>query len=112
MLTKQDLEAIGGVIREEAKVVIKEELKPFIKELKNLKDQVEDLEIKLEEKISDLNMDVFHLRAELKDEAKNIKRRLNNMYKDQEVIISFFNKEYLGLLKRVEKIEGQVSLLA
>jgi len=33
MLTKQDLEAIRGIVRDEARIAVKEELRPVKKEL-------------------------------------------------------------------------------
>jgi len=68
MLTKQDLGQIGDLVETKARKVIQEELRPIRKELQELKDRVEDVEIKLDEKTSELNKNIFLLRAELKEE--------------------------------------------
>jgi len=110
MLTKQDLDSIRGVVRDEARVVIKEELRPIKKELQDIKDRNEDLEIKLDEKVSELSMEIFRLRAEFKEEIRNIKRSLNKMYKHQETIIKFFNEEAILIKKRIDRIETKINL--
>lgn len=102
MLTKTDLQLIKEAIRDE--------LKPFKKEFQDVKEKVEDLEIKLDESTSDINLSIFQIRAELKEEAKHIKRRLNELYNSQETIIKFFNEDYLKLSKRIDKVEKILSI--
>src|SRR3989344_4616366 len=93
MLIKQDLDAIRGAVKEEAKVVIKEELRPIKKEFQELNDRIEDLEIKLDEKTSKLSTEIFRQKMEFKDEIKNLKRLVNKVSKNQDLIIRFFNEE-------------------
>lgn len=102
MLTKRDIDVLDKLLDKK--------LNPFKKEFKDLKDKVEDLEIKLEEKTSDLNVAIFQVRAELQSEAKHIKRRLNQLYGSQETIIKFFNEDFQKLRKRLEKIEEVLNI--
>lgn len=110
MLTKQDLQQIGDILEVRAKKVIQEELRPIKKELQELKDRIEDVEIKLDEKTSELSRDIFLFKADLKEEVKNIKRSLNRMYKHQETIIKFFNEEAILIKKRIDRIETKINL--
>lgn len=110
MLTKQDLDSIRGVVREEARVAIKEELRPIKKELQELRDRIEDVEIKLDEKTSELSTEIFRQKMEFKEEIKNLKRIINRVSKNQDTIIRFFNEEAILIKKRLDRIETRVNI--
>lgn len=65
MLTKQDLQQIGDIVEAKARKAVQEELRPIKKEFQEIKDRIEDIEIKLDERTSELSKDIFLLRAEL-----------------------------------------------
>lgn len=50
------------------------------------------------------------IKTELKTELKPIKSDIAKMRKDIDVIISLFDREYLDLRKRVERIEDHLNL--
>lgn len=106
MLTKQDLEAIDKLL--DKRLSLQEE--KVAQKFQKLTDMVEDLEIRLDEKASEITMDQFGIKAEFRNEIKNVKRMLNKMYKSQETIIGFFNVEYLKLENRVTKLEQELKL--
>jgi predicted nucleic acid-binding Zn-ribbon protein len=85
MLTKSDLDQIKSVVQSETskivKEVVKEELKPIKKDISTLKSDV-----------GTLKQDVSEIR------------------KDMKKIINFFDREYLELRKRVERIEEHLDL--
>lgn len=81
MLTKQDLQQIGGVVSEEARIIIREELKP------------------IEEKVTKLEKGV-----------NSIKRNIKKVIKDQNAILGFINKEGVELRKRVDRIEEHIGV--
>lgn len=95
MLSKDDLAAFDRLISKQ--------LNPF-------KEQIKDLEIKLEDKTADLEMAIFKVRTELQEEAKSIKRTLREIKINQNSIIKFFNEDQLELKKQISKIEQVLKL--
>ncbi len=67
MLTKQDLQEIGKL-------------------LKPLKDEVKDIREDLRDTKSDLKMSIFSLKAEVKEDMRIIKRRLGEIYDNQNTL--------------------------
>lgn len=80
MLTKSDLSAI--------KVIVQDEIKPVRKDVSGLK---KDISI-------------------LKTDVSGLKKDMKVVRKDLKTTINFFDGEYLGVKKRVEKIEVKVGI--
>lgn len=88
MLTKSDLKSLNQTVRKAIKeeAVTKNEAKSFVRK--------EDLE-----------------NFVTKDDLKPIKQDLAKIRKDMSTITDFFDKEYLDLRNRVERIEEHLGLL-
>ncbi|KKQ66059.1 MAG: hypothetical protein US86_C0007G0104 [Candidatus Daviesbacteria bacterium GW2011_GWA2_38_24] len=65
------------------------------KKVSNLEDKFVDMREDFNNKLVDLSMNDFQIRAELREEAKRIQRKLDKMHDDQNSIIKFFNEDYL-----------------
>jgi predicted nucleic acid-binding Zn-ribbon protein len=89
MLTKSDLDQIRGVVQEE--------LKPVKADIGILKSDV-----------GTLRKDV----GALKKDVSTVKQDVAMIRKDMKTITNFFDREYLELRKRVERIEEHLSLEA
>jgi len=89
MLTKSDLNQIKGLFKD---VATREDLNNFAtkEDLKSLAKQ-SDLEI-------------------IKKDVKTIKSDTVNIRKDMKTVVSFFDREYLELRKRVERLEEVLKL--
>lgn len=87
MLTKSDLKAIDELIVKRVTSIVGEELE-------------EKLEEKLDEKL-----DSFARR-----ELDPIKKDIVQIRKDSKTIVDYFDREYLGLRTRVERIERIMNL--
>ena len=85
MLTNNDLSQLKTIIQSETKKIVQEELK---------------LEI------GPLRKDV----KELKSDVKVLKRDVTKIRTDTDTIVNFFDREYLELRERVEKIEQHLGL--
>lgn len=72
--------------------LLDQKLKPLKGEILKLSEKIDDLKIELEDKISDVNVSVLHFKAEFKEESRGVKRRLNEIKKDQNMIIKFLTK--------------------
>ena len=65
------------------------------KKVSNLEDKFVDMREDFNNKLVDLSMNDFQIRAELREEAKRIQGKLDKMHDDQNSIIKFFNEDYL-----------------
>lgn len=84
MLTKSDLQQIRNIVKEEAK-------KAVIGESPQIVEKIVAREL-----------------APIKKDIQTIKTDITKIKKDIDVIISFFDNEYLGLRRRVERIEDHL----
>ena len=80
MLTKIDLLKIERIIHGETRKIVKDEVKNLVS------------------------------KDDLKKELDPVKKDITSIRKDQKVIVSFFDNEYLELRKRVERLENHLSL--
>lgn len=94
MLTKNDLAKIRKIIREEVEV-----------ETESLQTEIQG-EIKISR--MELQKELRLINHRLKDQEIKIKK----LHKDVKTIVNFFDKEYLEMEKRVEKIEQDLKLSA
>ena len=90
MLTKTDFSQIRKIVREE----VESESKSLEEELTT---EVKLSRIELQKEI-----------RPIQDKIKNLDLGIRKIQKDLKLILNFFDKEYLGLRKRVEKIEEQL----
>ena len=88
MLTKQDLTQIQYVVQTETRKIVREEIKPLITDVSTLKTDV----------------------STLKKDMSTVKEDISQIRKDMKMIVSFFDREYLELRKRIERIELHLSL--
>lgn len=88
MLTKSDLRQIGVVVRGEVKDQLSSEAKSLRTEIK------EDT------------------KSIIKLELKTIKEDIEKIRKDAKTIVNFFDREYLELRERVERIENFLKIPA
>jgi hypothetical protein len=82
MLTSQDLSEIQKIIRKETKSIVQEETSLIVEKAM----------------------------APIKKDLKTIKSDMTQIRSDVKTIVNFFDKEYLELRKRVERIEEHLSL--
>jgi len=92
MLTKTDLNQIRKVVREEVEG-----------ESKSLKEELQG-EIKL------VRIEIQKDIRALTNRIKNLEIVTNKIQKDIKSIINFFDKEFLRLRKRVEKVEEHLNI--
>ena len=92
MLTKTDLSQFRKVIREEVET-----------ESKSLQEELQG-EIKLSR--IEIQKDV----RGLADKIKNLEIIVSKIRKDIKKIVNFFDQEYLGLRRRVERLEEHLNL--
>lgn len=64
-------------------MLTKDDLEQIKKALLPLEDKISDLENSLEDNTSNLSMDIFKVRAELKEEANHIRRVLKEIRESQ-----------------------------
>ena len=83
MLTKNDLQQLKTILRDEVRPIVKEEVYTVINET---------------------------VRPMIKEELKPIKDDITQIRKDMKQIVSFFDREYLELRKRVEHIEQHLGI--
>lgn len=91
-------------------MLTKDDLKEISKLLKPLEQRITDLEIKVDESKNDLEISIFHLKAEVKEEFRQVKRQIKKIEDNQNIIIRHFVKEYQDLRKRVDHIEEKLPL--
>ena len=92
MLNKQDLSTIESLMD-----------RKFQQELTPIKDEIQKIRSEQKEGIQ-------KIRVELKDEIRPLKEDIQKIRADQKTIITFFDKEYLELRKRVELIENHLGI--
>lgn len=103
MLTKSDISAIKTTVGEEVKkqietavkTTIQQELRPIRTDLKTLTSDVKTLQ-------SDVKI--------LTSDVKTLKSDVGKMRKDIDAILDYFDREYVDLRSRVERIEEHLSL--
>ncbi len=92
MLTKTDLQSIRKIVREEVET-----------EAENIKTELQsDLKMNLVRIVGELR--------ELKDRLKNVEIKINKIQKDIKYAVDFLDKEGLKVVKRVEKVEKRLGL--
>lgn len=87
-------------------MLTKDDLKEIKKLFKPISDKIDDGQIRLEDKISDLYTSIFRLRADSSKEFTSIKRTLKEIRETQNLIIKHFDEKTLDLAKRVDKLES------
>ncbi|MFC1790508.1 hypothetical protein ACFLZP_03435 [Patescibacteria group bacterium] len=102
MLTKTDLKQIGQIVQSETRKVVQSETRKVVQSETRKIVQSETRKI---------------VQEEIETELKPIKKNLALLQKDMEkvrtdidVIINFFDQEYLGLRRRVTRIEEHLDL--
>lgn len=101
MLTKEDLDAIKTLIRDEVREIVREELEIESQSIKaDLQGEIKLARIEIQQDV-----------RELKNRVKNLEIQVSKIQKDIKSIVDFFDKEYLALRKRVDKLEEQQSNL-
>ena len=85
MLTKQDLNHIRGIIKEE----VYDGIRPLDKRLDGVDKRL----------------------ANVEKDVKTVKKDIVQIRMDQRLIINFFDREYLGLRSRVERIEELLKIV-
>ena len=88
MLTKTDLKEIRKLIREEVE-----------SESQNVKDELQaEMKMNLVRTLTEIR--------EVKDRLKNVEIKINKIQKDLKYSVNFLDKFGLNIQKRVERIEG------
>jgi predicted nucleic acid-binding Zn-ribbon protein len=101
MLTNDDLQKVGKLID------TKQE--PLKKNISTLKDDVSTLK----SDVSDLKEDVSGLKKDvsgLKKDVKILKKDVSEIRGDIKTLVSYFDRDYVGLRRRVERIEDHLGL--
>ena len=109
MLTKQDLGEFRKIIREEVHEEVTVQLKPLKKDVAELKADVSILKIDvaaLKTDVSGIKKDIVIMKKDITQTKKDIVQ----IRKDQKLITNFFDREYLDLRERVERIERHLGL--
>lgn len=98
MLTKQDLQQIESLlIHTEERINLITE-KEISKSTGNLEERLSQ---KVEQSAQRLQKEISLLKTEMKKEFRKV-------HSDQNLIIKHFNKEFLGLQDRVDKVEQKI----
>lgn len=91
MLTKQDLTAIRGIVKEEVKTIVKDEVKSAVQhEVKTIVRQEVD--------------------NALRQELTPIKKDIKKIKSDIDIIVRSFDQDYVLLRHRVDRIEDHLQL--
>ena len=98
MLTTSDLHKIKGIVSEETRRIVGEETRKIVREetRKIVREETRKVVVEETKKI-------------IKEELKPIKEDISQIRKDMKIVI-FFDKEYLELRKRIERIEEHLNL--
>ena len=96
MLTDNDLTKIDGLIEKR--------LKPIKNEVASLGQMMDE---KMERRLSTFGKEVDE---KMEKRLKPIKDDVAHIRKDIKTMVGFFDREYLDLRKRVERIEGYLKL--
>jgi triphosphoribosyl-dephospho-CoA synthetase len=103
MLTKTDLQQFDTLITKrihsETRKIVQEETRKIVQEETRKIVQEETRKIVQEE-----------TRKIVQEEVQTLKEDVSHIRKDMKTIVSFFDREYLELRKRVERIELHLSL--
>ncbi|PIY94268.1 MAG: hypothetical protein COY68_03305 [Candidatus Levybacteria bacterium CG_4_10_14_0_8_um_filter_35_23] len=106
MLTKNDLNQIRSVVKEEVKNEVADQVKmglePIAKDLSDVKKDLSDVK----KDLSNVKKDLSNVKKDLKD----VKKRVKKIEKTVDVVIDHFDREIVGTQKRVGKIEDHLSL--
>ncbi len=94
MLTKDDLSLIAKLL--DSRLEVKLESK-FNSKLKSIKGDISNIKSNI---------------TNIKSDITNIKSDITNIRRDQKTIVTFFDKEYLNLRERIERIETHLGLPA
>lgn len=86
MLTKQDLGQIQKVVQTETRTIVQQETRKIVREV-------------LQEELKPIKKDV----STLKEDVAQIRS-------DMKLIVRFFDREYITLRRRVERIETHLDL--
>jgi len=98
MLTKNDLSQIRGIVGEE----IEKRTRPIVRE---------EIETRTRQIVQGETRKIVQEEIEpVKNEIKTIKKDIREIRSDIKAIISFFDREFINLLKRVERIEEHLGL--
>lgn len=95
MLTKTDFSQIRKIVQGETRKIVQDEISPLKTDVNHLK-----------ENVGSLKNDI----VTIKQDVKILRRDTSKIRKDIGVIVSFFDREYLDLEKRVERIEDYLKL--
>jgi len=101
MLTKTDLSKIRKVVREEVEIEAKSTKR-------DLRSEIKLARIELQTRVDQVSDEVKDFKIEQLEQGKDIKfikSDIREIKKDLKTTIEFFDKEVLGLSKRVKEIE-------
>lgn len=96
MLTKSDLINIKRIVKE----IVREEIEA----------EGENIKTELGSDITQLKIRMASEFKEVNNRLKNLEIKSNKIQKDLKTTINFFDKEVLGLKKRVDEIEEHLQL--
>jgi predicted nucleic acid-binding Zn-ribbon protein len=109
MLTKNDLGQIDKIVVRRTGEIVSKELKPLKADVAVLKSDVATIKGEIttvKGDVTDLKNDV----ATIKGEVTTMKGDLAKVRTDINVLVSFFDREYMDLRKRVDRIEEHLNL--
>jgi hypothetical protein len=106
MLTSDDLKKIRNVLGGEVKAQLSAEIQPLRQDIK------EDTKSIVREEVKPIKDDIGQIRKNFatKKNLESIKDDVAEIRKDVKTVVSFFDREYLDLRKRVEKIEEHLKI--
>ncbi|MEK7517587.1 MAG: hypothetical protein AAB583_03475 [Patescibacteria group bacterium] len=106
MLTKTDLSQIRKIVREEVETEIRSAYDELQGEMKMMRIRIETRLGAIENKVKDLDIKVNGLEVKV----NKVQRGISRIKKDIKAIISYFDQDYIILRKRIERIEGHLSI--
>lgn len=104
MLTNNDLKQIGNLIETKTRQIVKEEIKPVIKEMKTMREDLNGVKKEVKTVAEDLN--------DVKKDITTMKKDIVKIKRDINTVISHFDREHIGLRKRVDNIEDHTGIAA
>ena len=120
MLSKTDLSQIKNIvdasITRETTHIVQQEFTPIKEDVGSLRKDIGSLRkhvTTLRDDVSALKEDVTVLKndaSSLKKDLKSLKKDMRYVKKTTSVIVSFFNKEDMEIIKRVRRIEDHLRL--
>lgn len=105
MLTKDDLLKIDGLFGKRFDIVDKR--------FDSLGKHIDEVETNLKLDNVAIRREIFSLESHLEDQDKKfirIETKMKNLEKNIKTVVNYFDKWYLGLLKRIERIEQHLGL--